>query len=432
MRKLFIILAFAVISAVGCENDESGTNNDPVLSQFQIANADKYINFSNRAEEYNVSFMAPDDWSVSIKDGKNVDWCSVSPTSGKAGSATIKITVTANDVLPDDRSAEILFYSKVARMAIDVTQAGGYERDLLIAIYNALDGDNWTNNDNWCSDKPLNEWYGVSAFKPNGLVMGINLYANNLKGTIPPEISNFANLWDLGIWGNPDLIGEIPRELENMPKLEYLNLDNNGLTGEIPSELGSMPSLRGLILENNRLTGKIPQSIQQAEWWSKYWVRIISGNNFDLSSATIPAPALSMRTMDGNLVDSTIYAENKYTVLFFWAYWCPFSDMFAPKLVELYKKYRDRGLEVFGWTEKGTMASGNVDTYREVSNFIDRHGIMWQNVYCDYSDKQYTPPIEILYTPAVNIVDSNGVIVFNCVTDNPEDIEDFLREHLGE
>ena len=34
------------------------------------------------------------------------------------------------------------------------------EREALIALYNATDGDNWENNTNWCSDKPLNEWYG--------------------------------------------------------------------------------------------------------------------------------------------------------------------------------------------------------------------------------------------------------------------------------
>ena len=35
------------------------------------------------------------------------------------------------------------------------------EREALIAIYKALDGDNWDYNDNWCSDKPLSEWEGV-------------------------------------------------------------------------------------------------------------------------------------------------------------------------------------------------------------------------------------------------------------------------------
>lgn len=35
------------------------------------------------------------------------------------------------------------------------------EREALIALYKATNGEHWTNNDNWCSDKPITEWYGV-------------------------------------------------------------------------------------------------------------------------------------------------------------------------------------------------------------------------------------------------------------------------------
>ena len=37
------------------------------------------------------------------------------------------------------------------------------ERDALIAFYNATDGDNWSNNENWCSDKPVSQWHGITA-----------------------------------------------------------------------------------------------------------------------------------------------------------------------------------------------------------------------------------------------------------------------------
>ena len=37
------------------------------------------------------------------------------------------------------------------------------EREALIAFYKATNGANWTKNTNWCSDKPLSEWYGVSV-----------------------------------------------------------------------------------------------------------------------------------------------------------------------------------------------------------------------------------------------------------------------------
>ena len=35
------------------------------------------------------------------------------------------------------------------------------DREALVALYNATDGENWGNSVNWLSDLPLGEWYGV-------------------------------------------------------------------------------------------------------------------------------------------------------------------------------------------------------------------------------------------------------------------------------
>ena len=37
------------------------------------------------------------------------------------------------------------------------------DRAALVALYEATDGENWTNNTNWLSDRPIGEWYGVSG-----------------------------------------------------------------------------------------------------------------------------------------------------------------------------------------------------------------------------------------------------------------------------
>lgn len=55
------------------------------------------------------------------------------------------------------------------------------EREALIALYYATNGDQWKNNTNWCSDKPLNEWYGVSG--SNGHVESLLLSENKLSGS---------------------------------------------------------------------------------------------------------------------------------------------------------------------------------------------------------------------------------------------------------
>ena len=36
-------------------------------------------------------------------------------------------------------------------------------RDALVALHESTDGPNWKNNDNWLSDAPISEWYGITT-----------------------------------------------------------------------------------------------------------------------------------------------------------------------------------------------------------------------------------------------------------------------------
>lgn len=65
------------------------------------------------------------------------------------------------------------------------------ERDILIAFYNATDGDNWRNNTNWCSDYPLGAWYGVET-DANGKVIELRLQNSNANEKF--GLKGYANL----------------------------------------------------------------------------------------------------------------------------------------------------------------------------------------------------------------------------------------------
>ena len=136
---------------------------------------------------------------------------------------------------------------------------GPTDRDVLIALYDATNGDNWTNNTNWCTDAPLSEWYGVSV-DSEGRVTELSLPGNNLVGSIPVELGNLSNLTYLNLNKN-QLTGNIPVELGNLSQLEDLDLGWNQLTGGIPVELGNLSNLRGLYLYENQLTGDIPTGL---------------------------------------------------------------------------------------------------------------------------------------------------------------------------
>ena len=134
------------------------------------------------------------------------------------------------------------------------------DRDALVALYNATNGANWTNNTNWLTDAPLGEWHGVNEVDGEGRVVDLNLYRNNLTGPIPPELGGLSSLRLLVLGGN-NLTGPIPSELGDLSQLENVYLYSNSLTGPIPPELGNLSILESLRINNNNLTGLIPPEL---------------------------------------------------------------------------------------------------------------------------------------------------------------------------
>ena len=133
------------------------------------------------------------------------------------------------------------------------------DRAVLVALYNATDGPNWTGNTHWLSNEPLSEWRGVGV-NDDGRVTALWLFGNQLTGEIPVELSQLSQLQLLYLSSN-QLTGEIPVELSQLSQLQDLSLYNNQLTGEIPVELSQLFQLQLLYLDSNRLTGEIPAEL---------------------------------------------------------------------------------------------------------------------------------------------------------------------------
>ena len=130
------------------------------------------------------------------------------------------------------------------------------DRDVLVTLYEATDGDNWLENRNWLSNRPIGDWYGVIA-DDSGRVIELNLSENELSGSIPPELGNLSKLEWL-ILSQNGLNGTIPSELSYLSKLSLLSVFSNQLSGSIPPELGHLANLEGLSLGANRLSGTVP------------------------------------------------------------------------------------------------------------------------------------------------------------------------------
>ena len=136
---------------------------------------------------------------------------------------------------------------------------GAGDRAVLVALYEATNGLDWDESDNWLTDAPLHEWHGVET-DGSGRVHILRLHNNNLVGEIPSELGRLANLETLDLSYN-GLSGEIPPELGGLAALQFLTLSDNDFVGEIPSELGRFGQLRFLDLDDNDLVGGIPSEL---------------------------------------------------------------------------------------------------------------------------------------------------------------------------
>jgi len=134
------------------------------------------------------------------------------------------------------------------------------DREVLETLYQATGGLEWTRSENWLTDAPLGEWYGVWT-DGQGRVTTLQLIENNLTGHLPAEFGSLDALTWLALRNNKGLTGPIPPELAGLASLTFLSLNDNALSGPIPAELGDLASLEQLSLWGNNHSGPIPPEL---------------------------------------------------------------------------------------------------------------------------------------------------------------------------
>ncbi|KAL9328899.1 hypothetical protein ACSQ67_003902 [Phaseolus vulgaris] len=114
-----------------------------------------------------------------------------------------------------------------------------------------------TNEGDPCVPTPW-EWVNCSTTTPPRITK-IIMSRRNVKGEIPPELSNMEALTELWLDGNL-LTGPLP-DMSKLINLKIVHLENNKLSGRLSSYLGSLPSLQALFIQNNSFSGEIPAGL---------------------------------------------------------------------------------------------------------------------------------------------------------------------------
>ena len=296
------------------------------------------------------------------------------------------------------------------------------EREALVEIYNDLDGDNWTDgyNNNWLSDKPVCEWFGVGVDE-NGYVTNLYLTATgeipsailnlshlkslqinyylgdvnrefpayilslsqleylqlsgpHLIGTIPSDIGSLSNLKHLEI-SDTKMGGPIPESIGQLTQLEYLDFQWNQLSGELPESIGLLKKLRHFMMRRNELSGNIPLSVQQLPIWKYDWGRIIDQNHFNEKSLIIPTPVINGTTLDGGAYSYNSQTEGYHVLIQWSAHYDDYLVSQINALNQIYTKYNSAVSFV------GLISSSREESKESVETYISDNGITWPNIY---------------------------------------------------
>lgn len=227
-------------------------------------------------------------------------WISVVPATRAMEKHTVVLELEPND--GELRSADVTVKSTEGNLSLTYTIEQepnldyqlALERQALIDLYNATDGDNWINNTNWCSDKPVSEWFGVYCTY-NGCVSSISLSNNNLRGALPSTIGTFSYLDGLYLYNND--IYSVPKEIGLLKKLYYLHLMTDEI--EVSDNSFDFPSLTHLMLsiKNIKTNEQLP-SFQSLKSLTSFHLHVFDKLGIPNENIKIPSEIIELQNLE--------------------------------------------------------------------------------------------------------------------------------------
>lgn len=167
------------------------------------------------------------------------------------------------------------------------------DREILEAFYHSAGGPGWSRQDNWCSDKPLDEWYGVQTNHSDTLLSGrvwsIDLSeVEGIQGTA--DFRGLSKLQQLDL-GSVDVHkGLTQLNVAGCTELRRLNCRNHEL---VYIDLSGCENLYWLMLHDNKLTSLPLNGVPSL-------VALYCSNNLITGFDFTPVPDLSHLVVSDN------------------------------------------------------------------------------------------------------------------------------------
>ena len=147
------------------------------------------------------------------------------------------------------------------------------------------------------------------------------------------------------------------------------------------------------------------------------------------TAAASAFPEFTGKDLDGNAVDSSLFANNAYTVVNFWFSGCKPCVAELGELDKLNQTAKQQGGEVIGINTE--TFDGNEAAIKEAASVLESQGAQYRNLSIDSASDAGKYASDIMAFPTTILVDRNGNIVGDPILggiDNQDNYDSLMQQ----
>lgn len=121
MKRIALFIAIA-IAAIACKPEEQ------IVPEVTVHTDEATLVIPTEGGDVQIAFDANVEWTASLKEATAADWCTITPSSGDAGSTSLKVIALENTT-NDNRVVTVVITAQTAKKEVKVTQL---QKDALV------------------------------------------------------------------------------------------------------------------------------------------------------------------------------------------------------------------------------------------------------------------------------------------------------------